>query len=99
MPLTGTGGLLQHTFSVPIGSNTRMFTRLKVMSPWLGGGQASAPDDGSGRPALMFVTGWFPENFVNAAATPDYLRIAYQSAAINGPSSGVMSIFCNSATS
>ena len=33
MPLTGTGGLLQHTFSVPIGSNTRMFTRLKVTSP------------------------------------------------------------------
>ena len=28
-----TGTLPQHTFSVPISSNTRMFTRLKVTSP------------------------------------------------------------------
>jgi hypothetical protein len=31
--ITDTGTPPQHTFSVPIGSNTRMFTRLKVTSP------------------------------------------------------------------
>ncbi len=33
MAVTQAGTPLQHVFSVPIGSNTRLFTRLRVTAP------------------------------------------------------------------